>query len=141
MRIIGIDPGVTTGFAIYIKTKEGQDGFSVRTFIDINDLIDAIIGWKPDLTIIEDFNSSGFLNKERKITIMTIGAVLATTRFINRPVIKHAPQHRRAYLDKARSMYPSASIHSIDALAHVLASIATSEHLKAIEQASKEREK
>ena len=134
MIIAAIDPGVTTGFA-YIDTLSSSSDFispssyHLTTFTDVNDLIDCIKEIAPDLIVIEDFNTSGTLNRERKITIMVIGAVLASQRWLDRPAILHVPQHRLAYLKQAREMFPKAIIHSIDALAHLLCAIDNKEYV------------
>ena len=135
MIISAIDPGVTTGFAYADLGNDpsffdvsSPDHFFLSVFPDINGLIDKLIELRSDLVVIEDFNTAGTLNRERKITIMTIGAVLATQRWLNKPVVTHVPQHRRAYLSQAHSLYPKAIIHSIDALAHLLCAIDLKEY-------------
>lgn len=73
MRIVGVDPGVTTGLCI-CTFKDGADGFTFNTTdfyeielsYDFSDRVDMILaGVRPTLVVIESVVQSGHLSREK----------------------------------------------------------------------------
>lgn len=129
MIVIAIDPGVTTGVAIWDTTAKAvvfsfEDISAlavvqrIDTFLDDTCLTDAS---DPEITlVIEDFIGAGMRTKEATETLTKLGFFWYYYLYRNARVVKRVPQSRNAYKSSARALLPGGH-HTVDALAHAIA--------------------
>jgi hypothetical protein len=122
VRIAGLDPGVTSGFAVFDTTT--------RKFTHAGDYKDPLVlgrkvvrMYKAKLiyiVVIEDFVGSGRRNPYIVTTIKNLGFYEGLCALYGIPHKLQAPQQRRAFIDEAVRLLPNGH-HFIDAGAHCLA--------------------
>lgn len=129
MLIIAIDPGVTTGVAIWDTTaKAVVFSFEETSAIVVIRRIEDFLTHKYltsvddyDIPIvIEDFIGAGMRTREATDTLMKLGFFWYYYLYRNARVVKRVPQARNAYKSQARALLPDGH-HTVDALAHALA--------------------
>ena len=154
MTLIALDPGLTTGVAIHrtrIKCPEchgvfgelrfaqhaecetlgrcDSNGFLPDQYITLvvhkNTEVRELIEYhRPTVTIFEDFNSGGLIDKNGQATIRLIGYIEAVTQVLNIPTCLQFPRERYPMIDPARQLIKAMNkkylIHEVDALAHLL---------------------
>lgn len=120
MKIVSIDPGITTGLAI--RTREGniitEAVHSVKHIWNILTSED-----KPDVVIYECFNASGQISKYGVRTIEIVGGIIALCSVFGIASVAQAPYRRKPYEKAARDILKLKKHldHEVDALAHLLA--------------------
>ena len=117
--IMAIDPGYSTGAVII-----GLDGNMVggREIETEEEVLDWIIGSRPNLVIIEDFVGAGPRTKEAITVLKFIGKIIGLCYVIRIPVVMQAPQVRIPLHHDAEELLPKGtSVHIVDAFAHALA--------------------
>lgn len=127
MVVLGIDPGVTTGYAVLESVDEGRHS-SVRLIAageckTYGDLVRVLLKAQKtvDLIVIEDFFSAGVLNQYKKQTIVTLGFVQGWAAHAKVKIVTQAPRRRTPYLiPAAKLVKETGSRHSRDAAAHAL---------------------
>lgn len=127
IKVIAIDPGVTTGYA-YGDIKEGNLKFHITQSRDeVWDLWDRLKKYTPDYVIIEDFefrkgSQRGGLNlfPQQMIGVTRLYSVLTKN---NRLFIQNAAQGKSYYTDnvlKQSNLYMRGIPHGTDASRHLL---------------------
>ena len=122
MTILSIDPGNSTGFAFVNNQHITTFGVLNTPHNDIRDLIEKLQMLQPEAIVIEDF----ILHSKRKSrshadTCKVIGAVMGWATIYRLPMDFQTPSMRKAFVRFAKDLAPrNVSIHSIDALAHML---------------------
>ena len=144
--VVGIDPGETIGLA-WVTYQHGEqidrwhlvDAQATDVSVALTFLQMAVDQLRPDYdmtVVIEDYQSSGPLTKEAKLTIEQVGFFHGWfTARSNQPrniLCKIVPPGRRqSRLEQARKLSPNGAVHAarhgVDALAHVLKEIAKEE--------------
>jgi hypothetical protein len=127
--VLSLDPGGTTGIAWRLP-----GGVYVTQTCDTPDcLYEIMCHGKPDVVIVEDFETGGRVNQFSIYTIKLVGAALALAYSLGSEVYLHMPIERRAMLRKSRDFLtqsrgpgqgsgtrnPAWVVHEKDALAHL----------------------
>lgn len=117
--VLGIDPGVTTGMALW---RTHHIGGWVRTWElqTARQVVEAILTSKVNVVVIEDFTGSRPLNPVMKETIEVLGAAKAAVHSPVRLVVQNP-----AVLQSARRRFPEVkqkikSLHERSAAWHVM---------------------
>lgn len=126
MRILGVDPGRTTGVALGEFNNEGEL-WRHREFeiMSLDKLVKFIQSINPTKIVVEDFVGAGPRTKDSNNVHQLIGAVRGTAVILGIPCHVAVPQRRLPFLVPARKLLVKSggkqSPHKEDALAHVLA--------------------
>ena len=125
--IMAIDPGGTTGIAIDFQIEPVPYTLTTSTPEELWHIIsDAMSQRHQNVVVLEQFSTGGRLSKDGHYTIELCGGVKAICHMLGAKLIKHMPQHRIAFLDRAREMLKEIhsdgywTEHELDALAHLL---------------------
>jgi hypothetical protein len=110
--VIGVDPGRTTGIAIF-KNGEFDTGFEIKKYLEVGDCLEA---YKPEAVVCEYF--SGATKVSYYEALFVIGIVQYVCRRNKCKYVKQYPAMLQAYRDEAMDMTKSKHIQS--AIAHVL---------------------
>ena len=126
MRLIAVDPGLTTGLAYYNTNVGDFHAFQTQSVVEAENWIVDRWSWtEPDVFIVEDFISAGHLTKQAKHTIKLLGYFEYWFRSDHeKKVVIQVPQKRLSSVEEATKMCMNKAIegpHSWDALAHALA--------------------
>ncbi len=120
--VIGIDPGLTTGFVVYdtileevIESKQTQDQMYVTNRLK------AYRSQSVLAVIIEDFVGAGPRDPMAIHTIKTLGLHQGVSEWLGFVTIIRAPQSRRPFVELAKQAkgMPAHNKHAADAMAHV----------------------
>lgn len=117
MKIIAIDPGGTTGVAIY------ADGEYATMTLPINDVMQQLNDWAmPDVFVVEFFATAGRLSRYGLATIDLVGQIKGYCFAKNIPCVTQSPMSRKAWVLPAEKVLRGRPhvIHETDALAHLL---------------------
>lgn len=122
LRLVGIDPGYTTGMAFRI------DG-DLHTLVSYNDddVLKMLKG--VQMVVVERFATAGRLSAPGLFTIELVGQIVGWCKALKVPYELATPQARYAFMDYAKSQVgpgklierSKVSRHETDALAHLLA--------------------
>lgn len=122
--IIAIDPGKTTGIAVY-------DGTTLATEVLLSQTAvwDRISPVGVDTVVIERFSTADYLSKYGLLTIEIVGGVKAICYQQGKTLVVHSPQNRSSMQETAHTHLKGKNvpfmIHEEDALAHMLYYLAT----------------
>lgn len=127
VKILSVDPGLTTGLALY-DSGSGIEPYAEVTQIDVYELaFDAFSDmyrlYQPDYAICEDYISGGHLTAEAKITIKLVGAFEyagGCTLVAPQQRLSAVSEATELLADIAPSMYRKGR-DAISALAHAIA--------------------
>lgn len=134
-RIAAVDPGLTTGFAVYdpfaVNESERFFCFESKNPEDVYEQLTVALLHGRIHLLVEDFISSSHLTTEAKQTLLVLGAFKYGTcrlRGIDR-VLTPKPQERLAFVDYAETLIfnqgkairKGAGLDACQALAHCLA--------------------
>lgn len=126
MRILSIDPGITTGVALYGVDENFYTVFQTTSLQEIIWIMDT--GLSPtDIVLIENFIGGGYRTNETTHTLKLLGFVENYAKYIKHAhVVIQTPQTRKAYVKQASDILEKSSgtPHAVDAFAHILAYIA-----------------
>lgn len=126
MRILSIDPGITTGVALY-------DVYTNSVYVTQTTIPDELIAIidknlaPSDIVLIENFIGGGYRTSESTYTLKLLGFVEYYSYYVKRiRTFIQTPQTRKAYVGIARDILEQTTRtpHSIDAFAHILAYMA-----------------
>lgn len=120
MQILAIDPGVTTGVAVYDATKN-KVLYYFQTMVS-GEVIEFIREMRKGIStlVIEDFIGYGRRDKHIIQTVKNLGFYEGYAKLLRYDVTLQQPQMRVAFVPKASEMV-GAEMHYTDALAHALA--------------------
>jgi hypothetical protein len=122
MLIFGIDPGVTTGLALYddpsgVVFAEDTQAPS-RVYAALYDLHQDV----PDkAVVVESYVGAGPRTQEAVYTIKVLGFVEFLCQSWGMTYFAQAPQQRKHQVANAERLLPDGPHHAKDALAHALA--------------------
>ena len=118
VRVLAIDPGAKTGFAM--RRTAGE--VLVATAAE-RDLVFAALDCVPaDVLVFEEYQVYGMRNVAARAGLIAIGDVrtaLRVTQHGELDIVAHKPQRRLAFM--AQAVVAGATGHEADALAHLLA--------------------
>ena len=127
MSIIAIDPGITTGMVVI--ERHAIYPYSATTTEELARYLqwhtgDGLTG----IALIENFIGGGYRTAEAVGTLKTLGFCEYYLRYMSSyphpDVVLRAPQLRKPYVQTAKrildSFAPEYTIHTADALAHVI---------------------
>lgn len=114
MKVLAIDPGLTTGIATRIN------GLIQTTVIEFfEEVVDLVNGFQWDVVIVEQFHGQNISTPGRK-TIELIAAIEAICHVKHITYVKHTPFQRKPFLAQAKKFLPPQNyMHELDALAHL----------------------
>ena len=122
MRILAIDPGVTTGMAVWnTALQQPEQRFELKTHDAVRDMLETLLDGEDyqieriDCVVVESFVGAGYRTTEAINTIKLWGYIEYRYN-----ATCQSPQQRKPYVARARELIPE-SIHAADALAHALA--------------------
>lgn len=121
MRLLAIDPGGTTGLAIYTLDDNGEDylGFVAKS----PGLVLKHIYTHPyDTIIVEDYNGQ-LISADGLMTVRLIGGIEALCYVLQIPRVLQFPQERDKYMPHAKQLvnnFGPDTRHARDAMAHLL---------------------
>lgn len=127
--MIGIDPGVNTGFASLAIDLPNPPvlyhAFASKLPLHVAGYIsEHLLDNKhhPILAVvIEDFVGQGLRDTHVKTSIAHLGFFRLWSEYMGLQVVVQAPQIRKAFLSEAEKLAGHISRHAVDATAHVLA--------------------
>ena len=106
MIIIGIDPGLTIGMALYDTDDETFDVFQSTDPVQIMDEIESLHQYYSTeadrVYVIEDYLSAGHMTKEAKYTLEVLGYFKHSLHYADLKVV--TPQRRKPFVKKAAEM-------------------------------------
>lgn len=123
MKIVAIDPGVSTGVAIkldslYTSITLTQDEIKSGKLLEIIKGSDYVIMERFDIHYAK---SQGRVSGHGLATIETVGRIMAYCETLEIPIRRQSPQNRKAFQKQAKSMMQKYdTIHQQDATAHLL---------------------
>jgi hypothetical protein len=124
MKILGIDPGVTTGFALYDSSTEKFVTLQVDT-TRMSAVQHTLVGTQPDQLVYEDFKHRPNLMKAELHSLKVIGVIelYAEVRLV--PVkAKYLPGYAKKFWtdDKLKKLdlYVKGQPHAMDAMRALL---------------------
>lgn len=122
MRILAIDPGVTTGVAHYnSRTKRIIAHFQTKNPMEVIEYMERLHkSGTVDIVVIEDFIGYGRRDAAVIKTIKNLGFFEGFAHALKLEVQIQQPQMRKAFLSRATEMV-GAEMHYTDATAHALA--------------------
>ena len=114
MRIIGVDPGVKTGIAVYPKME-------TRTFEAIEKACDFILAQHyVDAIVMEDYNSyTPFYNQFDKYVYKAMGAIQYAAHYIVAPLVLQHPYIKKKFKGIKLEGWDPVTQHEKDAIFHV----------------------
>lgn len=123
MKILAVDPGITTGMATYI---DGQWNTFVcpKSFEAVYQVVMSGIDW--DLIIVEGFATPGLIASYGIDTVELIGAVKALCWWAKLECVVQYPVERRGNLSDAKMLMQNVlktkryQTHQLDAVSHIL---------------------
>ena len=138
MKILGLDPGGTTGVSIVtLNQRTGKyrlssfdqiDGYCLLKRADENPNVTDFIAWldktNPDLIVMEDFVGAGKRDYNINQTLKLVGFLFGVFRTLGYPTKLQSPATRVPYKGEATKLIkvkPTANRHAIDATSHILA--------------------
>lgn len=139
MKLLGIDPGGTTGIAVATYNKRKRHASltwydqlvgSAELLVDPTraaELFDKLNKESLDAVVIENFIGGGTRTRHSDYTMKLVGFFAGLCVGLGVPWVLQVPQKRLSYLADARELLPQKDKHAQDALAHVFAYINTSE--------------
>lgn len=122
MRIIAIDPGLTTGVASYdtvnselIYAEQFTEPLDAMTWIGFR------VGSQKATFLIEDYVGGGYRNYESNHTLKVLGFFYYAIHieYGVKPIMR-APQQRLSALTEAKTHEGFPTPHAYDALAHAI---------------------
>lgn len=128
MRIIAIDPGKTTGFALYDSLDDGLMSGQVENKVELYRLVRA---YTPDAVVVEDFTPRPGAHSVQKDALHIIGGLeaLILVGEIDAALHLQSPGQAKAFGtdDKLRRLgwWVKGQDHARDALRHLLTFIVT----------------
>ena len=119
--VLGLDPGKTTGFALFQGGKLVVSGGHPS----LESVVEQIARLKPILThvVCEDYIGSGPRSTGAATAMEIIGAIKGACYTRSIPLTIRVPQARKAFISDAKQAVTTkgkARRHAIDAAAHVL---------------------
>lgn len=127
MIVLGVDPGLTTGVAVYdtlrervVEHAELDDPLQLGHYLKDWDYRRA---WDRMQVVVENYVGGGPRTKEATHTLQVLGFVRYYAEMLGPPVVVQAPQKRLPYVAKAAELVDGK--HAQAALAHCLAFAAT----------------
>lgn len=112
VRVMGIDPGGTTGICIIAEHKiEWADELHSLAAV-----VQCIVKRRPDLIVLEDYLGSR-PGRNYRDPVTVIGAVQAIAHLLAIPVVLQVPSDQERFRDTLRKAHRSPHVRS--ALAHV----------------------
>ena len=128
MRIMGVDPGVTTGVAVIDTNRSKQLVYKNQLFKLLHEqdayeeFVAALEKYQPDFVVIEDFVGGGPRTPPMVYTMNLVGFVQGVLKVLGFHYKAMPPMHRRAFLPDAKELIKEkGQPHATDALAHALA--------------------
>jgi hypothetical protein len=122
--VIGIDPGLTTGVAVYDPQKEELiAALAARAWSQVAELLDELREQPTrKIVVVEDFIGQGPRNENADHTLKTIGFVTGLSLWFGFTVHTQQPQARKRKLPEAKAVLSGTpyGIHIADALAHAM---------------------
>lgn len=132
-RLVAVDPGVTTGLAIYedsLYTTLAIKPVTQVMEVVLKGYITAVphgivtVGFPNTLVVLEDFNTAGAISEHGLHTVRLIGAIEFACHLYSIPLILQFPGERKKFIEQAKDMLvtmkPHFQEHDKDALAHLL---------------------
>jgi hypothetical protein len=120
MLILAVDPGLTTGVAVYdaehsqlLATLETKDPLKVGSLILGYELFNTTV-------VVENYVGAGPRTAEATHTLQVLGFVRWYAAMLGLPVVVQAPQQRLPYVTRATELAPKTK-HAAAALAHAIA--------------------
>lgn len=139
MTILAIDPGISTGVAIYVDTHievykdvpaDQYDEFLkaaeylmlvVTEPIKLWDLVQA---HRPSVIVCENFAAGGLISKDGQATIRLVGAMELAAYITDAEFVLQFPSERKPFIPVARQMLIQRGrtpiSHEVDSLSHLL---------------------
>ena len=120
MKLLGLDPGQTTGMCIY-QDSSGYLGFVAKTPGQVLEHIYQY-GTTYDAVIVEDYNGQ-LISADGLMTVRLIGGIEALCQVLNIYRVLQFPQERYPHMAEAKTLVASFgpdTRHARDATAHVL---------------------
>lgn len=124
MKIVSVDPGISTGVAIKLNNSY------VTITLTVDDIETGVL-WDyikdAQQVVIEHFTvfyakSRGKVSGYGLDTIETVGRVMGYCETLKVPLARQHPQNRKAFMKQAKQLAsPGHTRHEVDALAHLLA--------------------
>ena len=136
MKIIGIDPGETTGVCVWRYPQEQHsvvplrmDSFDLQT-LELplwKGLDKLLVDQQPDIVVYENFRLFSHKANQKKWsefpTVQTIGVIKYLCDLHNIKLVKQSPKDKALYSDKRLkelNLYDKRSPHERDAIRHAL---------------------
>lgn len=126
MKLLAIDPGITTGIATYIR----EDGVGTYNTCVIPKSFEAVYSFITqmdwDVVILEGFATPGLIASYGIDTVELIGAIKALCWLRGMKLVVQYPIERRGNLEDAKRMMTEVlknkhyQTHERDALSHIL---------------------
>lgn len=134
MKILGLDPGGTTGMAMVVYNKKKRRATvawydQVQSYDLLTDyelaraFTERLRKEKLDLIVIENFIGGGARTKHADKTMKLVGFMIGVSAVLGVPWILRVPQQRLPYKKDARECIPLQYNHALDALAHIFSYI------------------
>lgn len=119
MQILSIDPGGTTGLALFTDGLITTDTLKIaHVMLEIN----TGAYREADIFLVERFSTGGIISRYGIETVDLVGQIKGWCLAKEKVCLLHAPQYRRGMQDKAELMLGQSRhmVHEEDALAHLL---------------------
>ena len=129
MKVLGLDPGVTTGIALIKYLDNGEfEVIDTAQFRDINSgqMMRSLQDFysRADDIVIEAFIGSGARDRNINQTLETVGYLKALAYIKGKTPIMHVPSARKPFLETASTLLHQTikgkERHSVDAAAHAI---------------------
>lgn len=125
MLVLGVDPGVTTGYAKYDTELGAAQGAQYTDPLHLGQAIEHDARAYSELTpvlVVETFPGGGPRMTGGSHTLEVLGFARWYAQVLGLAVVLQAPQQRLPFVERARKMLGSSpGKHEVDALAHALA--------------------
>ena len=123
MLILGIDPGVTTGLALYDDVQGvllAEDTQAPgRVYAILSEFLEKDV--EDRAVVVESYVGAGPRTSEAVYTIKMLGFVEFLCQSWGLALFDQAPQQRKHQVAQAKALLPQGPHHAKDALAHALA--------------------